>query len=239
MEDRDVRRHGYVRRLESSHLRSSELRKYVDLPGRLEGRSILDLGSGTSTISMDLPRTCGRIVALDLRFRNLSEVRESSFHYFRRYRANLGNPLLRRRNPMLEQVYEDDVSDASRFFQDVAGETSGVYVAGDLFSLPFADGSFDFVYSVRCLSDYYADADLFVEAVCEALRVVKDGGTLQISPWQDDYLSLGRGLPVGASAPQQAHVLARLRSERIAHQVKAVRDSAVRCLSVTKTLAAG
>ncbi len=235
MESRDARRHSYVRRLESSHLRSSELRKYVDLPGHLDGWSILDLGSGTSTISMDLRGNCGRVVALDLRFRNLEEVRESSFYYFRRFKANLGDPLLRQRHPMLEQVYEGDVSDASRFFDDITGNTCGVYVAGDLFSLPFTDASFDLAYSVRCLSDYYADADLFVEAVCEALRVVKDGGTLQISPWQDDYLSLGRGLPVGASAPQQALVLARLRSGRIAHQVKTVSGSRVRCLLVTKS----
>jgi SAM-dependent methyltransferase len=236
VESRDVRRNGYLRRLNSSHLRSSELGKYVDLPVDLEGTAVLEIGAGTSTSSMDLAERGARVIALDLRFRSLEELRGSSLDYFKCFKTNLKDPLLRRRHPLLEQVYESDHSDAARFFRDVVGKASGVYVAGDLFRLPFGDSSFDLAYSVRCLSDYYVDADLFVEAVHEALRVVKPGGSVQISPWQDDYLSLGRGMPIGASAGQQAQALSRLRSDRLVHQVKAARESGVGCLVVTKPI---
>ena len=239
MESRDVRRNGYLRRLNSSHLRSSELAKYVDLPFDLEGTAVLDIGAGTSTSSMDLAERGARVIALDLRFRSLEELRGSSLDYFKCFKTNLKDPLLRRRHPTLELVYESDLSDAARFFRDLAGEASGVYVAGDLFRLPFAESSFDLAYSVRCLSDYYVDADMFVEAVHEALRVVKPGGSVQISPWQDDYLSLGRGLAIGASAEPQARVLSRLRSERLVHRVTTVRESGVGCLVVTKTILHG
>jgi SAM-dependent methyltransferase len=185
---------------------------------------------------MDLAERGAKVVALDFRFRSLEELRGSSLDYFKGFKTNLKDPLLRQRHPMLELVYESDLSDAGRFFRDVIGEASGVYVAGDLFRLPFADRCFDLAYSVRCLSDYYVDADMFVDAVHEALRVVKPGGSVQISPWQDDYLSLGRGSPIGASAEQQAHVLSRLCSERIRHQVNTVGNGGVGCLVLTKTI---
>ena len=230
----NAKRDHYLNRLNSTHLRSSELRRYVELPSVLHGRSILDIGAGTSTASMDFVANGARVIAVDLRFRNIEEIRKSSTEYFRCFRSNLEDPVLRSRNPLLLYVYEDDRTDSKRFFADFAGVSRGSYVAGDMWRLPFADDSFDFVVSIRCLADCYVDADLFLEAACEALRVAKPGATVQISPWQADYLSLGRGLPIGASRRHQAEILVRLRSSGIAHRCRRVSNSDVQCLQLLK-----
>jgi SAM-dependent methyltransferase len=210
------------------------LRRYVELPDVLDGRSILDIGAGTSTASMDFAANGARVIALDLRFRNAAEIRRSSGDYFTGFRSNLDDPVLRSRNPLLAHVYEDDREDAKRFFRDFARASQGIYVAGDLWKLPFADSSFDYVFSIRCLADCYVDADVFLEAACEALRVAKPGSSVQVSPWQADYLSLGRGLPIGASSRQQEHVLSVLRSAGIKHRCRKVTNSDVHCLQLMK-----
>lgn len=234
MESRHSKREHYLKRLLSTHLRSSELRRYVDLPSQLNGRSILDIGAGTSTTSMDFVGSGARFVALDLRFRNVDEVRSSSVDYFNCYKSNLADPVLKQHNPMLQVVYDNDRVDSTRFFKDLVGASQGIYVAGDLWHLPFADRSFDFVFSIRCLSDCFVDADVFVEAVDEALRVAKAGSAVQISPWQADYLSLGRGLPIGASAKQQEQIVQLLRSRGIKCRLKTVRQSDVQCLQLSR-----
>ena len=235
--DRDLpaKREHYLNRLNSTHLRSIEVRRYVELPTNVAGRSILDVGSGTSTASMDFARSGARVVALDLRFRDIEELKRSSGDYFTCFKSNLNDPVLRKRNPTLVLVYQGDREDSERFFRDLALSPRGCYVAGDLWKLPFADNSFDFVVSIRCLSDCYVDPDIFVDAAAEALRVTKPGAMVQISPWQPDYLSLGRGLPIGASARHQEVVLATLRSAGINYQCKAVRNSDVQCLQLLKT----
>ena len=234
MERLPAKREHYLKRLNSTHLRSSELRRYVELPADVHGRSILDIGAGTSTTSMDFARRGARFVALDLRFRNADEIQQSSGEYFTGYRSNLDDPRLKSRNPLLRHVYNGDREDSKRFFRDFARNSQGIYVAGDLWKLPFAENSFDFVFSIRCLSDCYVDTDIFVQAASEALRVAKRGSTVQISPWQEDYLSLGRGLPVGASAKHQAEVLAALKGAGISYQLKTVTNSDVHCLQLIK-----
>lgn len=233
MGSQHAKREHYLKRLMSTHLRSSELRRYVELPARLDGRSILDIGAGTSTTSMDFADSGVRFIALDLRFRSVDEVKTSSGDYFKSYKSNLDDPVLRRHNPMLATVYEHDKADSTRFFSDFVGRSRGTYVAGDLWRLPFADNSFDFVLSIRCLSDCYVDADVFLEAALEALRVVKRGSCVQISPWQTDYLSLGRGLPIGASARQQEQIIQLLQSHGIDCRLKKVRSSDVQCLQLS------
>src|SRR5688572_13448673 len=180
MEGRHSKREHYLKRLLSTHLRSSELRRYVELPTHLNGQSILDIGAGTSTTAMDFVGSGARLIALDLRFRSVDEVRSSSGDYFNCYKSNLADPVLKQHNPMLQAVYDGDKADSTRFFKDFVGTSQGVYVAGDLWHLPFADKSFDFVFSVRCLSDCFVDSDVFLEAVDEALRVAKPGSTIQI-----------------------------------------------------------
>ena len=234
MDSLSSRKEHYFKRLTSTHLRSSELRRYVELPAQLDGRAILDIGAGTSTVSMDLVSTGARVIALDMRFRNIEEMRTSSDTYFKGYKSNLDDPALKKRNPMLATVYEHDRADSTRFFRDFVGESRGLYVAGDLWKLPFADSSFDFVLSIRCLSDCYVDSDVFLEAVCEAMRVAKAGSMVQISPWQADYLSLGRGLPIGASVQRQREVLMLLRSRGVTYRVKTVKDSEVQCLQLLR-----
>jgi len=230
----DAKREKYLTRLNSTHLRSGDLRRYVELPAALGGRSVLDIGAGTSTASMDFAAEGAKVIALDLRFRNLEELKRSSGDYFKCFRSNLDDPLLRRRNPLLVYVFEHDRQDAGRFFTDFARGSRGSYVAGDLWHLPFADNSFDFVCSIRCLADCYVDADIFLEAAREALRVAKAGSMVQVSPWQADYLSLGRGLPIGASAKHQQDVLALLDAHGIAFRVRGVTNSDVQCLQLIK-----
>ena len=234
MESPHAKKEHYLKRLNSTHLRSSELRRYVELPADLRGRCILDIGAGTSTTSMDFVRKGARLVALDLRFRNVDEIRKSSGEYFNSYRSSLADPNLRRRNPVLEHVYEGDKEDSRRFFTDFAPGARGIYVAGDLWKLPFTGDSFDFVFSIRCLSDCFVDPDIFVEATAEALRVAKPGSTVQISPWQEDYLSLGRGLPIGASAQYQARALEVLQACGLNYRIRKVPTSDVQCLQLIK-----
>ena len=183
---------------------------------------------------MDFIEKGAKIVALDLRFRNIEEVTKSSGDYFQCYKSNLDDAALRTRHPMLERVYNHDKEDSNRFFRDFAGDSQGIYVAGDLWKLPFADGSFDFVLSIRCVSDCYVDPEVFLAAICEALRVAKPGSTVQISPWQADYLSLGRGLPIGASVERQQEALRLLHSRGITSQVKTVGGSNVQCLHLSR-----
>ena len=230
----DAKREKYLTRLNSTHLRSGDLRRYVELPAALAGRSVLDIGAGTSTASMDFAAEGAKVIAFDLRFRDLDELKRSSADYFRCFKSNLDDPLLRSRNPLLLYVFEHDRQDAGRFFTDFARGSRGSYVAGDLWHLPFGDNSFDFVCSIRCLADCYVDPDIFLEAAREALRVAKPGSMVQISPWQADYLSLGRGLPIGASSKHQQDVLTLLAAHGITHRVRVVKNSDVQCLQLIK-----
>lgn len=58
------------------------------------------------------------------------------------------------------------------------------YVAAMSGNLPFKDGSFDFVFSLLSVTFFLAsDRDVFMKSMEEMVRVVKNGGELQIHPW--------------------------------------------------------
>lgn len=51
-------------------------------------------------------------------------------------------------------------------------------------NLPFKDGSFDFVFSLLSVSFFLvSDRDVFMKSIQEMVRVVREGGELQIHPW--------------------------------------------------------
>lgn len=229
---RYLREQQMISELKSTHMSSLKARQYIEFPVWVQNRYFLDIGSGTSTVAMDLARRGANVIAFDIRYRNRDELRASSDEHLVEFQSLLNDPALLKKDPHLRREYETMATDREQFFLNFNQGHRVNYVSGSLVALPFADRTFDFVYSLNCLTDYYTDPENFLLGVNEALRVAKSYAPVLISPWQDDYLSLGKGLPIAAQRDQQ--ILAILRQRRIKYQIKRVRNNNMQYLQVSR-----
>ena len=77
------------------------------------------------------------------------------------------------------------------------------YRAGSATSLPFADGTFDNVFSAHGISEHLSgDLELLSASIDEALRVTTDGGRIQIYPWHEQVFD-GNGGSRNQAAVEQ------------------------------------
>lgn len=195
------------------------LRLDVDLPSSLSGKRILDIGTGTSAASLELGRAGAQVVSLDVRYRSKAETRAASDAAFERVKLFKALQEAFGGNLPGAARMDADLIDREKFFQDFEAEKpTGIYVAGTITALPFGDETFDFVYSVLCLSHFVKYPDLFVKGVSEARRVAKT--TVQISPWNDHYFARFTDIPENDRMNLPNVVLQRLEEKGIPHRIQ-------------------
>ena len=73
---------------------------------------------------------------------------------------------------------------------------NAVFVEGDMTSLPFPDGSFDYVFCPRFVINAVATFRKREKAVAEMLRVVNPSGTVFIESFNELYCGRGPGTPL-------------------------------------------
>jgi len=155
-------------------------RLFIRFPAQLDGVRVLDVGAGQSACVAWLNAQGADAYALDPRYSNL-----------RRLDADMDTAM----SPVLEKL-ERRYGRATASMLHAANETTradfrldvsshgGHYIAGLAGSLPFATGSFDFIYSTNCIGKGIdEDESLLSQVVSECLRVLRSGGELQIWPF--------------------------------------------------------
>lgn len=203
----------------SSACFSSGTSFYIDFPQNVEGMTILDIGAGASPNILELQKRGARAIALDFRYNRLyilkrsvnksllgndpitrlnRERKEKSFQEVRAEMPLGANPMLwRLATQMAKKVqeagnidYVKRCKEAEELFFRSHRRREVRAVAALAGALPFRDETFDFCYSLQCISKFLiGDREVLLQAASEALRVLKPGeglkpgGQLQIHPW--------------------------------------------------------
>ena len=163
----------------------------IVFPKEVSGLRILDIGSGGSNAFALLRERGAIVVSLDPRYKNISSIKAHLDEYLEDkldYAPELKQEGLNEGEIWLKK-YELEVNKrraVGAFDEFIGGVKSGEghNVAGVSESLPFPNGSFDFVFSHDCISRIHVmNVEMFIQAVQEGLRVLKPGGEFQIGPW--------------------------------------------------------
>lgn len=219
----------------STAISGRDLRIYIELPYPLKGKRILDIAAGTSTCARDLHNTGARVIALDYRYGDLDELKRSSAgfityaegQFLQQFSQFEGRPFLGNLTQSITEIKQT----SDTFFKDFESEHQGIYVTGIASHLSFQDESFDFVYAIRWLSDYIVEPTTFMQIVGEALRILKRGGQLQISPWQEGYFTR-----VGIEEADQAvqNIYVELKRSGIPFRINTIKRWDTKYLQITK-----
>lgn len=162
----------------SSALRFEEASVFVNFPKDVGGLTIVDIGSGASTATLELQRQGANAIAVDYRYENLKEVKRS----IDRHLSNATSQADRRTMEVRE--YNRKARNSMRAFFHAHEEREMQLVTASAGNLPFQDESVDFVFSIQCISHFLIyDRGVFINAVSEVLRVLRPGGELQLHPW--------------------------------------------------------
>lgn len=158
--------------------------KSIDFPRDVTGLLILDIGSGASLATTRLREMGARAFAVDFRYRDLKEMRRSIHGYL--MDPFKGARLSKEGKKFIKRMKKSQAT----FFNDI-GANDGSYVASLAGNLPFPDETFDICYSKACMTpNLIRDLDVFIPVFYEAMRVLKKGGELQISPWYIERLGV-------------------------------------------------
>jgi len=159
------------------------LSRFYSLPDNLGGLRVLDLCSGMSDFAFSLRQRGALAYALDVLYGDLAAFRL-------RHRRSFG--------AITRDVFnvEPESEQAAEIYRSyVQGFESGLrrrpcfYVAGSATQLPFEADSFDMVTSCNGVFGALDFApDLLLQALTEAVRVVKPGGSVQIVPYQSGLI---------------------------------------------------
>ncbi len=145
------------------------VRELIDLPSSLKGKLVLDIGAGVTDRPTYFNNHGARLVSVDINYSNPDKMFNEAALFVKSALGSEGD------------LYKKA---AGNFFIDYLKiNRSGVYVTGDAMNLPFKDNTFDFAYSTHCLVSFMHDPEMFGMAIQEALRVIKKGGKLQVSPF--------------------------------------------------------
>lgn len=219
----------------STAISGHNLRTYIELPYPLRGKRILDIAAGTSTCARDLHNTGARVIALDYRYGDLDELKKSSAGFITytkgQFLPQFSQLEGRSYSGNFTQYITEIEQTTDAFFKDFESVHQGTYVAGMASHLPFQDESFDFAYAIRWLSDYVAEPTTFMQIVDEALRILKRGRQLQISPWQEGYFTR-----VGIEEADQAvqNIYVELERSGIPFRINTIKRWDTKYLQITK-----
>ena len=155
------------------------LSRFYSLPDNLGGLSVLDLCSGMSDFAFSLRQRGAPAYALDVLYGDLAAFRL-------RHRRNFSAIT---RDVFKVEPYSERAEEIYRAY--VQGFASGLlrqpcfYVAGSATQLPFEAETFDLVTSCNGIFGALDFApDLLLQALTEAVRVLKPGGSAQIVPYE-------------------------------------------------------
>lgn len=147
----------------------------------VRGKTVLDIGSGSSDCVKWLNSNGAKAYGIDVRYADLQVLRSDVDVSFSRVKKRI----MAYKKPEHEKINHLRAIDASRRnFEDDIRINPGRYLASFASRLPFTDESFDFVFSLNCIT-HGLDRDYSVLENCvnDALRVLKPGGELQLYPF--------------------------------------------------------
>lgn len=155
-----------------------EIIKVIEIPQTFKGCRTLDIGAGGSNLTATLLGKGAKAYALDPKYKSrLNTIREIQTC------LNISKKIKTPQISIAEQTKA-----ALKFTDDLIDKSPENYIAGFASSLPFADNTFDFVFSLKCIT-FHLDLnfDVFSKAVSEAIRVTKPNGKIQIFPFNVIY----------------------------------------------------
>lgn len=154
------------------------LKDFYVLPSNFNGLRVLDICAGESDLTASLIAKGADAIAVDYSYKN------PDFLHRRRIQTYIKN--LEREgitDDVLLRVAQLDAKVSTQRFKQSLAENSERYIQGSALDLPFADNSFDEVFSFWGIVGVFEDHMFsFRRAVNEAIRVTKPGGRIQIGP---------------------------------------------------------
>src|SRR3989344_1398054 len=177
----------------------------LDLPKKVSGLIMIDIGSGLSNAVVELRKNGAKAFAVDYRFKNIVDLnsdaddfladeklknqRNEQLYFILSQSPNLKMQELENLVDEGEQDYIQKYERNKHIFLSSLENERKMYVAAIAGSLPFRDSSVDFCFSLQCISRFLiSDRYVFNGAVSEALRILKPGGQLQLQPWISDQM---------------------------------------------------
>ncbi len=182
----------------------------IKFPEDLEGKIILDICSGASNVVAILNHRGVKACGIDFKYDDMKSLRRrinrdlTDFNGFKaifldkdlRHLALL-YILLCGEHPATMETFKEFSRKGRKtkecFFNDVS--RNGSYIAATAGDLPFQDNSIDFCFSVSGITSFLIkDEEIFINAVDEAIRVLKPGCQLQLYAWGETPHSSKRSL---------------------------------------------
>lgn len=142
--------------------------------------SVLELGGGQSPFAAWWAAQGGNIVSVDVQYRSIPELEAAvndGLAYLLTLPKNRGARGIAR---------EGSILGAQRLWQAYFERGIRPYVAADVYSLPFADQSFDRIYSLNFVTGLRNEK--FCRALDEAWRVLRPGGKMVLAPLYESNL---------------------------------------------------
>jgi len=160
-----------------SALEWSTASRILVLPDDVRGLRILDVGAGGSDVTATLLEMGADAYAIDPIYRSKALLKGE----------------VRKENRLAGQEFDHN-SDWRRYHRESTDALDRCvtsmksypdrYRTATADSLPFPDNYFNIVFSVRCVSLYLdMNSNTLSSAVNESLRVTKEGGFIQLFPW--------------------------------------------------------
>lgn len=153
---------------EAAIVSASDFGRVADIiafPKKVEGLTMLDIGGGASTVTLELNKRGARAVAIDYKYLNFEHLISSL-----NKDAWLTN---------------EGGQDFNLFLKAFKVEEKP-YIAALASHLPFENNTFDFCFSLYAISSFISlNKDVLLQSINEGLRVLNPGGQLQIYPWTD------------------------------------------------------
>ncbi|MBI4170716.1 MAG: class I SAM-dependent methyltransferase [Candidatus Aenigmarchaeota archaeon] len=171
---------GLAKELQPSVMPLAEATKVIDFPSDARGKRTLDIGAGQSACTARLRIQGAEAYAIDPRYTDMAKLDEETSRAIEIARSRLslhrGAAIGKRYYKLMQaarQAFKRDYRAHNRFYINA--------FAGDL---PFDSNSFDFVFSINCIT-HGLDVDdvIFRRAIQEAYRVAKVRSEIQIYPF--------------------------------------------------------
>lgn len=158
-------------------------RHIISFPENLAAIRILDIGSGESNYVSWLNAHGASAYGIDARYGDRSRL-EKDFAQGLEYAPRKSLAVSSYGTQAWEEFVARTEGTRKKFLSHFDANRRN-YIASLAGYLPFADGSFDFVLSINCITNGLdkADYEIFQHVVFEALRVLKNDGELQLYPF--------------------------------------------------------
>lgn len=148
--------------------------RLLDLPEKLQGVRILDVGGGASDLTAELLDRGADAYAVDPRYRSRSDLKGRVRKHIKGLYSTTDRDHMRRSFKTLERFMQSTKTHANRYKSAYASE------------LPFPDDYFDIIFSIDCITVYLdIDSNLLYRATQECIRTVKSGGKVHFFPFGD------------------------------------------------------